>query len=115
MLDYPFHDWTDEESRAVFTATLPKLKDPNPEQLEMLEVYSHCLVHMRRYRSEPQKAAIWRQAMLYARNGLGIGPRVFVDQFEILLDWVWFETDKPAPWMHLKQEWQLPESERPAE
>ncbi len=113
MIDYPFHDWADEESRKVFFATLPKLKDPNPEQLEMLEAYAHCLVNMRRYRSDPQKAAVWRLAMLYCRNGLGIGQKVFVDRLEILLNWD-FDIKAPEPWMHLKDEWQLPESERPA-
>lgn len=110
MVDYP--KWLDTAGRAIFKATLPALDTPSNEQLEMLAAYAHAMANLQRVRGDKGRAAQWRKAMLYARNGLGIGPRVFVDLLEILLDWHWMD-DKHIPYEHLKREWQLPESQRP--
>ena len=115
MNNYP--EWLSEDGRKVFDLTLPKVKNVSAETLKMLAVYADAIVNLKRVRNSPLKADLWRKAMLFSRNGLGIGPRVFVDYLEILIDWPlgWPPPLEPAPWEHLEVEWQLPESERPAE
>lgn len=110
MFDYP--EWLDKTGRAIFKVTLPALKDTSIEKIEMLAAYAHAMANLQRVRGDKARAIQWRRAMIFARNGLGIGPRVFVDLLEILLDWKWLD-DEHIPYEHLKKEWQLPESERP--
>lgn len=115
MNEHP--EWLSEEGRKVFDLTLPKIKNVSVETLEMLAAYADAIVNMRRLRETPEKAAIWQRAMLYARNGLGIGPKVFIDLLDILLDWSFTDgpINEPEPYFHLKSYWQLPEIMRPAE
>ncbi len=115
MIEYP--EWLSEDGRKVFDHTLPKIENVSAETLEMLAAYADAIVNLRKLRGIPDKAAIWRRAMLYARNGLGIGPKVFVDLLDILLDWQFMDypVDEPPPYGHLKQNWQLPETMRPGE
>jgi hypothetical protein len=109
MSEYP--EWLSEAGRAVFDATLPGLRDTSPEMLEILAAYADAVVNLRKVRNDPAKAQVWRKAMLYARNGLGFGGRVFVDLVGLLCDSGW--PGEPDPTAHLKPSWQLPETERP--
>lgn len=104
--------WLSKNAGIVYDATLPEIDSEDPEKLEMLAAYADAMVNLRRYRHDRPKAKVWRQAMIYARNGLGIGQKVFVDLLDILLNWNG-GIDEPDPIEHLKKEWQLPESERP--
>lgn len=115
MIEYP--EWLSEDGRKVFDLTLPKIKNVSTETLEMLAAYSGAVVELKRTReSNPKMAPWWRRAMIYARNGLGIGPVIFVDHFEILIDSPFGPGEKgPYPWEHLDRSWQLPESMRPAD
>lgn len=108
-LDYP--TWLDEDGRRVYAATLSKVKEPTPERLEMLAAYADAIVNLRRVRNDPERAALWRGVVLYARNGLGFGDRVFVDLLELIIDSG--RVNEPVAVFCLKPEWQLPEAERP--
>lgn len=102
---YP--EWLGGEARRVFDRTLPKIKDVNPAKLEMLAAYADAMINLRRLRNDPEKARVWRGALLYCRNGLGLGAQVFIDLFDLLIDsgnGEWSLTE------HLDPKWQI---ERP--
>ena len=99
-------EWLSDDARKIYLATLPHLKIVTPESLRMLAAYSDCLVHLHQLRHDADKARVWRGAMIYCRNGLGIGPRLFVDLMELILD----SADQPELIQHLENAWQI---ERP--
>lgn len=107
---YP--EWlSDEAARKVYDATLSTLKKPTLEQLEMLAAYADAYGNLRRLRTQPEKARVWRGAMLYARNGLGLGAPTFIDLLELIIDSG--NVGELGATAHLNPGWQLPETARP--
>ena len=113
MSTYP--EWLSEDARKIFSATLPKLKDVTPEKLEMLAAYADAMAHLRKLQNDPQKARVWRGALIYCRNGLGLGAQVFIDLMDLLLDSG--DADEISVTLHLDTKWQIerPEGYRVAE
>jgi hypothetical protein len=98
-------EWLTADERAVYLATLPKLQRVSPEILDMLAAYANAVVNLRRVRKDPRKARVWRGAMIYCRNGLGFGNRLFIDLMELLLDCG--EVNELEVVNHLKPEWMI--------
>lgn len=76
----------DNEESKVYNETLKRLKNPSYDQIRMLGAYARCMGDAQRNRKHKSKARVYKGAAIYARNGLGLWPPLFVDYMDLLLD-----------------------------
>jgi len=90
----------------VWFDTWFKLPDHNEQIYEMLDAYAWAMAEFKiaTLTGSKERAELYRRAMVYARNGLGIAPKEFVSAMELLLD----SYGSPGITLVLNQAWEIP-------